>query len=101
MRIAVLGCLSTRRLSGAWPPSVSRPIHKKIDHNVQARLPSDVLSLDLHRVSTLEARAGILRIGSNSASLHRLPPFEAAHVVALHAVGTIRLVILVIATALS
>jgi hypothetical protein len=80
---------------------VSRPRHQTIDRDVQARLPSDVLSLDLHRVSTLEARAGILRIGSNSASLHCLPPFETAHVVALHAVGTIRLVVLVITATLS
>jgi hypothetical protein len=80
---------------------VSRPIHEKADRIAQARLPSDVLSLNLHRVSTLEARAGILRIRSNSASLHRLSPFETAHVVALHAVGTVRIVVFVITATLS
>lgn len=101
MRVAGVCCLSTRRLSEAEPPIVPLPIHKKIGRDAQGTLSSDVLGLDLHRVSTLEARAGILRIGSNGASLHCLSPLETTHVVALHAVRTIRIVVLIITATLS
>jgi hypothetical protein len=62
--------------------------------------PLSSSSLRSHGVRTLEPGVGLLGVRADGASLHRLSPLHTAHVVALDAVGTVRILLLIITVAL-